>query len=352
MKMKLVNVENNSTEPISRSMILLGLRLSLSTLSCVFILFMIGVIIILRKYKFFMQRLILYLALAALSIVLAACFDFTAADSSYNSTAGNIYCTINGFAQQMALWWFTMSALVISIVVFIQVVLKRDVARFEVLFVLLIFLLPLLINWIPFVSKGYGPFQYYCWIKTRSYFQDSSQKKETRGDVYVLVFYYVPNFVLTAVMFALIMATAAVVRKRKKMWYIREQSSIKRIQEQLQTEVRKLLYFPLVISMAKLVNCVTIIISLKYPGYSDVTIAFEILSIVTFALQGVLIMLIFVLDPDTRNELKWHRLKGWLRQYANGRRGGYDVLSYSGHEVMSDSLSQMVPNESSKLIIQ
>lgn len=290
--------------------ILLGLRISISLISCVFVISMIGIIILFQKYKFFTQRLVLYLAITFLSSFIASALDFTSI-SAYTDQSALIYCQLSGFAQQITNWWLLMATLVLTIVMFIHVVPKINIDKYETLFVLLIFLLPLLFCWIPFTTSTYGPVVYFCWIGEN---YDENCNVKINGILYRIFLFYVPTVVIVVVILVLIVTTLIVVKKRKKTWQPDNSKNNVLIHSKLETEVRILLLLPIIIIISGVLGLLTGLGIIVINRLTELTYAFSIISIIGLKFQGVLITLVFTLDPETRKRFNREEIKKELKR--------------------------------------
>ena len=313
----------------------LGLRVGLSFLSCLFIIGMIVIIVLLQKYKFFTQRLSLYLAITALAFSACAALDVTA-KFSYTNSVALYYCRIIAFAQMATIWSFNMATAVIMIVVFIEVSLKKATDRFEAFFVFLIFGLPLLITWVPFVTGNYGPLGYICWL---SVIDMETCETTTTGFVLNLVIYFIPTkFIMLILSSLLLVSLISVKRQRKKVkMECRQQNT--RMQKQLESELRPLLLYPIIVFIANLLGFATLL-SFKFNERSVPVLIMSVILTVVFQLQGTFITLAYTLEPDTRNKLKPRLLRLHCRRCWSYCRGGSEktVHEYQTGLPRSDSL--------------
>ena len=103
--------------------VIMGLRSGFSFLSFIVIICMMAIIILFKKYLFFTQRLILYLALANLAYSLSAACNLTGR-VAYKHIATQ-YCVFIGFAEQVTIWWTLMATACIMIDLFVKAVCKK-----------------------------------------------------------------------------------------------------------------------------------------------------------------------------------------------------------------------------------
>ena len=134
----------------------------LSFLACSFV---IVIIVILKVWEFFSQRLVIYLTITALLTAISAIIhriDF------YNQTSDFYkgFCIFTGFLTQVTSWMLLNSIIAITIFLFCRVMLKRNTDKYEMVYVFCIFLFPLVFNWIPFIHMSYGKAGVWCWIRS------------------------------------------------------------------------------------------------------------------------------------------------------------------------------------------
>ena len=141
----------------------------LSLLAC---LLVIATILLFKKHIFFNQRLVFYLCLAGAANGTAG----VARASAYFPTNGtysySAYCAWSGFSIQVTIWIFYLALLVVYVDMYLRIVKQKDTTRFEMLYILAIFLLPLVFTWIPFTYSAYGQAGPWCWIRAINFDQN------------------------------------------------------------------------------------------------------------------------------------------------------------------------------------
>ena len=308
---------NNTSEPcwnvylLPKYKALLGLRSSLSLLSAIFILCMLGIIILFKKYVFFTQRLILYLAISTFSFSLFAFMDL-GPTSAYTEESALIYCEIIGFFQQITLWWIVLATTVIMVVVFIKVVFKRNTEKLESLYAFIIFGLPFVFNWIPIIKMTYGPVGYFCWIRNRN-IDDCTD--DPFGYWLSIALYFIPVNVIMVTVLILLIVAFVFAKRQQRVWQGKYSHEDKQLQKQAELEIRPLIAYPLIFIITNLFSLLIFIFSLINTG--NLNTAAYVVSVITtivFRFQGILITLVFTLDPETRHTLKWHNIRVALRQ--------------------------------------
>uniref|UniRef100_A0A1X7UQJ8 G-protein coupled receptors family 2 profile 2 domain-containing protein n=1 Tax=Amphimedon queenslandica TaxID=400682 RepID=A0A1X7UQJ8_AMPQE len=300
----------NYTECFERNYYLLGPKLAFSFLSCLFIIGMIVILILLQRYKFFTQRLSLYLAITAFGYSASNSVDFTSYYAPTNTIA-LYYCRIIGYVQTNAIMFFYMATAVIMIVVFIEVTCKRATDQMEVLFVFLIFGLPLLITWIPFVTDDYGPLGSACWF---TLVDMETCEISTTGVILIIAIYFVPTKLIMIIVSLLLLVTLIFVKRQRKVAKMqREQENRHQMRKQLETELRPLMTYPVIVLVANLLAFAAFL-AMSFDGENFYVRVMSIIIFALFPLQGAFITIAYAMKSDTRRKLKPRELKFYCRR--------------------------------------
>ena len=130
-------------------------------------------IIVLKLYRKFLNRLVLYLMVAAGGYSVA----FLLAITPVHHSNGEVQvregldglCAAFGFFIQMTEWIFqgTMTWVVVYLTLMAVFKYQADKPKHEVSGLIIILLFPFIINWIPFVSDMYGLSGIWCWLHVK-----------------------------------------------------------------------------------------------------------------------------------------------------------------------------------------
>lgn len=325
----------SKTYESTRYDIALGLRSSLSFISCAFTVCMIFIIILFKKYHFFTQRLLLYLALSCMLNLLSAGFNLSGRES-YTSKSALYYCMAVGFSEQLTIWWTILATFCIVIALFIQAICGKSTHRFELGYLLLIFGFPLSFCWIPFYYGAYGPDDMFCWIRELN-LNNCSQFMTGEWLRYSL--YYIPLSLLMLLLVALYVPVVIIVHRKKNRWAGLFNPEAIAIQRMIATEIRPLIYYPLIILVINAFPLIKQIYATASGNHADITVYFYIslVSYIIYPFQGAFITLAFTLDPETRQLLTWRRFVSALLQCCTKERV---VKEYPVTDTLrSDSLS-------------
>ncbi len=206
----------------------------------------------------------------------------------------------------------------IAINVILVVVFHHETKKLEIVYVLLIFVLPLTFNWIPFVHGAYGVAGPWCWI--RSHHDDCS--KFEYGVALQVTLWYAPFYTLLLVMFVIYAIVLVKLRRDSYHWASRYDPLAQKQREEIRNEVKLLLWFPIIYfasSTFLLVN------GIQGATSNEPVLALVILAAITFPLRGGFITVAFTLDPETFKRLKWTEFKAALLQRWKKDVAEYDV---------------------------
>jgi len=152
-------------------------------------------IVLLKKWRFFNQRLILYLSLAAI-------FDVMIIMLSSLARNDNIYCTFGGFLTQIGSWMSLNAYICITATLLLKAYFPINLEKLDIPVVLFIFLSPFLFNWIPFIQHSYGMAGPFCWIAS-SKIVNNTCESHVFGQVLQLVLWYIPLYLTLSIMIIL-----------------------------------------------------------------------------------------------------------------------------------------------------
>ena len=118
-----------------------------------------------QSHRLYHFRLILYYCISAALFGLANCINRIDYAFASDPTRRDQSCAGAGFIFQYAMWSLLISILSVTLSINVKMTLKRDLKGTEPASLFAAFVLPLLINWIPFVKQGYGRWGNYCIIR-------------------------------------------------------------------------------------------------------------------------------------------------------------------------------------------
>ena len=263
--------------------------------------FIVSIIVLFKKWKFFPQRLFLYLAI---SVILTSISPIIHRVDYENQTTDFYvgFCKFAGFIGQITSWMQLMAVVSITVYVFAYAIFRKrtDSLVNELLYVFFIFVFPLLFNWIPFTVNGYGRAGAWCWIPNEDIF---TCEELLSGQILQFVLWFVPVYVIIIILICLCVAILVKIHwYDKHKWRGSYVDEDKLFQSQSSKEIRSLLWYPFIyfiFTMIPLVNRIYGLAKQKEPS-----LTLWILSGIFFPLRGGIMALVYVLDSGTRKRLK------------------------------------------------
>ena len=297
-----VTVFENCSSPYTgyEYAIVAGLSAGAGFISLLASCFIVFLIVLFKKWKFFAQRLVLYLAISVILESIATIIhrvDYENQTSAFYVT----FCKFAGFMEQNTSWMQLMAVVSITVYVFAYAMFRKRTDRLvhELVFLFFIFVFPLLFNWIPFTRDDYGRAGAWCWIRSENIY---TCEESLSGQILQFVLWYIPLYIIIIVLICLYVAILVKMQwYDKRKWrgsYVREDEYS---QSQSSKEIKSLLSYPIIYFVFSLIPLINRIYSLKEPNPN---LVLWILSSILFPLQGGIIALAYTLDPGTRKRLK------------------------------------------------
>ena len=288
-------------------------------------LFVIFLILYFKKYIIFTQRLILYLSISSmlngLSIALQGANYFP------DNMASTRYCICAGFFDQVTLWSVLLSISSITVDLYLNVVTKRQ-NHYEILYIFLIFIVPLIFNWIPFIKLTYGRAGPWCWIKKFN----SDCTINVFAKVLFVLLWYLPLFVFIVVLVFVYSRIYFAIQKTKRSYQGTYNPKSRQLAKMMQNEFKPLIWFPIifvVLNIFPIANRLTDLIK------DEPFLPLWFLDAILSPLQGALVTLVYALDPETRKRLKKCNLQSELKNNY-----GKSVHEYPFKNSVTDSYAR------------
>ena len=312
--------------------IVAGLNVGFGFISLLASCFVIALVVLFKKWQFFTQRLVLYLAISvgleSIAVIIAKI--------DYNGETSEFYlrfCQFSGFVLQNVSWMVLNAVASITVYIFVGAMFSKPTNRLEPLYIFFIFVFPVLLNWIPFIHSAYGNSGAWCWIRS----EDISCNTFLFGQIIQFVLWYIPFHLLLAVLLFLYVAILVKIHcfDRRK-W---AENSYKHRHEQHQIkvtsrEVRSLLRYPLIYFLFNLFSLALRIYE-AFDNDPQKLLPLYILTAVAFPIHSSFIAAAFTLDPETRKRLKWMQIKSAAKELC--LRNGKDIISEYPVEHIPDS---------------
>lgn len=269
-----------------RCEVVLILQRIFSCLSLAGCLFVIAVIWLFRMYRYFVQRLILFLSISA-------------ALQSVSFLIGDIYtdnflCEFQAFIMQY-FGWSTLLWVVAITINLIMVLKEIESSKYEKWFHVLCWILPLLWACLPFYGNSYGPAGIWCWIKR---------------DKTMLRFgtWYIPIFATIFMMLLAYIYIIVSVYKKKGRWTGTFNQQEENDKAMLAREVKPLAAFPLIYLLSGIPTLIYRIDDAIHPHLLP-QYSLLIFSVITSPMVGALNAIAFALYGEIQKLLTWGQVK-------------------------------------------
>ena len=317
------------------------LAVSMASLSFVACILVVVLILVLKKHHFLTQRLILYLTIA----VMLNCFAIGLHKVHYElvnhyeveNRITQPFCRFIGYFWQNTQWFELMAVTAVTLNLFLHAVVKTPKPWLEILYLLLIFVLPLTFTWIPFINNAYGNAQFWCWIRK----QDDNCKTFTLGVYLRFSIWFAPLYLILFILVVLYIIVICQVSRQRRSWDGNTNPMVQRQKIKLQKKVRPLIWYPLIyflLHLFPLANRLSEFFTSK-PVY-----VLWILVAIIIPLQGSLIALTFTLDTQTLRRLYRNRFKGTV----GGIVSGPGVEEYPAQHIPADSMDSSSSSDDSE----
>ncbi len=282
-------------------------------LSCIFAL---SIIIIFKKWQLFSQRLFIYLVISTFLFSAARIFHRVDYLEKEFTDAHMHFCIFIAFISQNLAWTIFTSNLAITVYLFLGAVCNRRSEKYELAYVFLIFGLPWTFNWLPFIKGTYGKAGAWCWIKSVNL--DTCTRLEY-GVVLQLLLFFLPIFVilLTQVILYLIILCKLYVNKKRWKGTIANTVEDEATNKAARNEFLSLLAYPLIYIITSIFLVGNRVHGWIYPG--NPSLVFFYLSAIAFPLQGIIIVLVFTFNADTRRRLRCSHFKEAIKSYKTSK---------------------------------
>ena len=266
-------------------------------------LFVIGLIFLFKKYLFFTQRLILYLCIATglenLFVAVQASVYFPQTD------AYRAYCIASGFLSLVTNWAKVFAYCCITCDLFLRAVLHKESSHMEWLYIFIIFIVPFLFNWIPFIELSFGEAGAWCWIRNQN--EDCSEHQ--LGVILRLVTWYAPIYPILFITLVFYIIILVHVRHQVKLYEGTFDPVTQKRKELMAKEIRPLLAYPFLFLFFNLFA----LLNRLYETFSgETSIVLFWLQAIFHPLSGAVIALVYTLDPETQQRLCRSNLQGEL----------------------------------------
>ena len=264
-----------------------------SFLCCVTVIFLICYY---KKYQFFPQRLILYLAVVSTvhSIV------FIVGRVNYHATreVADTLCMVVGFIALYASWVELLLIACITTHLFLLLVLGVETSQKEVLHLLVSFILPLLWCWIPFIENSFGSSGPWCGIRIHN---EVDCGLHLFGGLLRFFLWHIPLYTFFLIFFlSCLLAILFKLNKDSLEWEGDPQKQ--ETKQKIIAQVKPLIFYPMIFVLFKLPLLINHLYETIDP--QEPVPALWFFDALTSPLGGAVVPLVYVCDANTRTKLR------------------------------------------------
>ena len=294
-----------------------------ATVSFVVCLLVIGLLSLFKKYRFFQQRLILYLSVTALG------YSLTAALASLTNftKAKEDYCKWIGFISQYTQWSLLLAVAIITFDIMLSVIIKCLTHRLEIIYILFIVVFPATFNWIPLLSiyNLYGDSGVWCWIKMNTMNDTGDCVSNETGFIFQFSLWYTPLFIIMSLISLAYISIIVILRKRRRRL---NRNNIEEI-ETIHRQVNQGLVFVAYTIIFMTVNLIPLAHRVIEYVHKPIMFLWYVDAVIT-PLLGGFTAVVFALDPKTRKKLNWRNIRGAIHNLRSNQI--WNEYSASFHE--------------------
>ena len=296
--------------------IIAGLHVVTASISFFAAAFVICLIVLFKKYRVFVQRLVLYLSMAAMMSSLVN--TLVKVDYIVKNSATEIYCVVIGFLAQYTQWTMLLAVCILTLDILLKLKVEApsryETKFFEVLYVGTIFLVPLTFNSVPFVFDAYGNAGEWCWIKNSL----GNCTAWEIGVIFQFSLWWGPLFAILLGLMVVYFGIVFQLQWEKKRWRGKYDHDEQMIRKNIRKEIRSIFWFPIIFIIF---NVFPLANRIQNAVDQTPILALWIMHAVVSPLQGGFIALAYSLDPETRKRLNWADICASFRNFMKQDQG-------------------------------
>lgn len=296
-----VNNESNCTLALSfdsvEYKILAALRASVGFISFLCCIAVVIIIILFKKYRFFSQRLVLNVAVAAM----VHSISYSTSRVNYYTVRpiDDPYCYVGGLFNHYTAAVELISIWCAAINIFTLGMFGKNISRYEVVCYVVTYALPVLWFWVPLWLQAYGTTGGWCGIKFLN-----ADCTRYRPSAYIQFgIWYVPLYTSTVVIVLGLFAVAIKLFRSIYRWRGKYDPLSRAMKEALKSELRPLIWYPIIYFLLNIFSVISQIYRAADNQSDTASIALAYLRVLSSPFRGAFIALAFALDKDTRGRL-------------------------------------------------
>ncbi|XP_033760587.1 cyclic AMP receptor-like protein A [Pecten maximus] len=239
-----------------------------------------------RKYAAFVQRMIIYLSISAffhaISFMMGGVYPLGSA------------CVFKGFWVTYFHWAVLLWDVHITCNLYRNVVKMESLEKFEKIFCLNCWGIPLVIAIVPLAAGRYGPAGAWCWIVDE-------------WDLVRLFMWYIPLFLGIFFMITVYLFIVITLNRKASTWHGTYDPDVEQKKARMRNDITALRFYPLVFLLINIIPLINRIQNVTQEGKPVFGLILG--QCITAPLQGALNAMIFGADKDTMSQLTWPSIK-------------------------------------------
>ena len=286
---------------------------SLAFVSLMVICCVIAIMILFKKWKFFSQRLILYLSISAILVNVGIILHRVDYENQTSSFYVN-FCKFGGFFDQVSNWMLLNSICSIMIYISLNIFFSKNSEKYEIAYFVFIFIFPITFTWIPFIKNSYGQAGAWCWIRSED--KDNCEAFEF-GRILQLIIWFVPLYTIMIILIITYVMLLVKLYLKKRKLVLTSKTDREHI-SQIQKDLLPLIAYPLIYFLLNIFPFINRIYN--HQTNENPSLVLWYLAALANPSVGPLIALAFTLDPGTRKRLTVAEILAAVKELCRGNR--------------------------------
>ena len=295
-----------------------ALRSAVGLFSFVCCATVVAIIVLFKKYKFYTQRLILYISVV--TMIHAFSYILTRVNYYTPRPIEDRYCYFGGLFNHYTAAMSVVSIWCITIDILAKVLCSRSTVKVEPIFVVVILFLPTLWLWVPVWLQGYGTVG--AWCSIRSLNEDCTPYRYRSWLRFGL--WYIPLYSLMLVILICMALVAIRTARGSRKWVGKWDPELIEQRRVLKREIISLIWYPLIFLLLNTFSLIDQIYDAVHPMKPSDWLSY--LRIFTSTLRGAFIALAYGLDKETRSRLRPAQCKAACFEWVSRKESVKDFV--------------------------
>ncbi|XP_020611057.1 cyclic AMP receptor-like protein A [Orbicella faveolata] len=273
-----------------------NVKLTVASFSLIASFFIIFVIWLFKKYKYFVQRLILALSVAA--FLDSVGYLLTGVPPDDNGLC-DFQAWLLSFTSFSVLLWVCC----VTFNLYWNAIKGVKTDNFEKYYHLVSWGIPLIVACLPLINNHYGPAGAWCWIS----------KESDNSVAWRFATYYIPVYLCIIGLFIVYSYIFITIRRQIKRWEGIYNAEAERSKALMKEDIKPLMWYPVVYLLTTICP---LIHRIQDAASSEDNFTLLLLQVLSSPLVGVLNAIVFGMDKETLSRLNWSHMKVAFMQHS------------------------------------